>query len=60
MKTRENLVCKVVPDRIFSLAIHPAESKILVCAGGKWGKLGMWDVVRDLCILLQYLLFFQP
>ncbi|XP_061181580.1 WD repeat-containing protein 76-like [Saccostrea echinata] len=40
-------VSKVVPDRIFSLAIHPVENRTLVMAGDKWGKLGFWDVVRD-------------
>ena len=37
-------VAKVVPDRIFSLAVHPTEEKVLVAAGGKWGGLGLWDV----------------
>ena len=35
---------KVVPFRIFSLAIHPTESKLLVAAGDKWGSIGFWDV----------------
>ena len=33
-----------MPDRIFSLAIHPTETKVLVAAGGKWGAIGFWDV----------------
>lgn len=37
-------VAKVVPDRIFSLDIHPTEDKLLVAVGGKWGGLGLWDV----------------
>ena len=37
-------VAKVTPTRIFSLAIHPTESKLLVAAGAKWGGVGLWDV----------------
>merc|ERR1711997_1150674 len=44
LKITEEQVAKVVPDRIFSLAIHPTETKLLVAAGGKWGALGFWDV----------------
>merc|ERR1711997_1313150 len=44
LKIRAEQVAKVVPDRIFSLAIHPTETKLLVAAGGKWGALGFWDV----------------
>ena len=40
-------MAKVVPDRIFSLAVHPTESKVLVAVGGKWGGLGMWDVSNE-------------
>jgi len=35
-------VAKVVPERIFSVAFHPGE-KLVVAAGDKWGKVGMWD-----------------
>ncbi|XP_070532217.1 WD repeat-containing protein 76-like [Ptychodera flava] len=44
MTITEDRVAKVVPDRIFSIAIHPSVSKTLVFAGGKWGSLGLWDV----------------
>jgi len=37
-------VAKVVPNRIFSLAIHASTEKLLVAAGGKWGNVGLWDV----------------
>jgi len=37
-------VAKVVPNRIFSLAVHPSTDKLLVAAGGKWGNVGIWDV----------------
>jgi hypothetical protein len=33
---------KVVPDRIFSLAVHPMAEKLLVAVGDKWGRLGLW------------------
>lgn len=36
-------VAKVVPDRIFSSAVHPHNDKILVACGDKWGKVGLWD-----------------
>jgi len=35
---------KVVPDRIFSIIVHPMVSKILVFAGDKWGKIGVRDL----------------
>ena len=33
-------VIKVVPHRIYSMAVHPCESNTLVAAGSKWGHLG--------------------
>ena len=45
MKITADQVAKVVPQRIFSLAVHPTESKILAFVGDKWGRLGLWDVV---------------
>lgn len=44
LKINEDHVVKLVPDRIFSLAFHPARYKTLLFAGDKWGKLGIWDV----------------
>merc|ERR1719234_1877116 len=35
-------VAKVVPERIFSVAFHRGE-KLVVAAGDKWGKVGIWD-----------------
>ena len=37
-------MAKVIGTRIFSLAVHPSEDKLLVFAGGKWGGVGLWDV----------------
>ena len=45
MKITAEQVAKVVPQRIFSLAVHPTGSKVLTFAGDKWGRLGLWDVV---------------
>lgn len=45
----EELVQKVASQRLFSLTVHPTADKIIVCAGDKWGRLGLWDVVRICC-----------
>merc|ERR1712028_190880 len=37
-------VAKVTPDRIYSVAAHPSESKLICCAGDKRGYVGLWDV----------------
>jgi len=37
-------VAKVTENRITHVWIHPAEQKLLVCAGDKSGFLGVWDV----------------
>ncbi|CAH1251323.1 WDR76 [Branchiostoma lanceolatum] len=44
MTIAEERLAKVTPERIFSLAVHPSTTKMLVCAGDKWGRLGLWDV----------------
>lgn len=44
LKISAEQVAKVTPSRIFSMAIHPTESKLLVAAGDKWGAVGLWDV----------------
>jgi len=41
---KEEWVCKVTPDRIYSVAAHPSESKLICCAGDKQGYVGLWDV----------------
>ncbi|XP_064601418.1 WD repeat-containing protein 76-like [Liolophura sinensis] len=43
-KLTSDRVAKVVPDRVFSVAIHPTRDKVLVAGGGKWGAVGLWDV----------------
>lgn len=42
-----NQVAKVVPDRIYGMAVHPAMDKLLVCAGDKTGYIGLWNVPND-------------
>ncbi|CAL4118948.1 unnamed protein product, partial [Meganyctiphanes norvegica] len=44
MKIPEENVAKLVPQRAFSVAVHPTEDMILVLAGGKQGNLGLWNV----------------
>jgi WD40 repeat protein len=41
---KEEWVAKVTPDRIYSVATHPSETKLIACAGDKWGYIGLWDV----------------
>uniref|UniRef100_A0A3P9IKR3 WD repeat-containing protein 76 n=1 Tax=Oryzias latipes TaxID=8090 RepID=A0A3P9IKR3_ORYLA len=44
MKITEEKVVKVVKDRIFSAAFHPCSSSLLMAAGDKWGKVGLWNL----------------
>lgn len=39
-------VIKVMKERIYSLAVHPDPSKILVAAGGKFGELSFLDATE--------------
>jgi len=36
-------VAKVVPERIFSIAVHPGHEKVVAAAGDKRGNIGLWD-----------------
>lgn len=45
LKIREDDVVKVVKDRVFSAAFHPCSSSLLLAAGDKWGKVGLWNMV---------------
>ena len=51
MKITAEQVAKVVPQRIFSIAVHPTEGKVLAFAGDKWGRVGLWDVVSKILYL---------
>ncbi|KAG8440834.1 hypothetical protein GDO86_006535 [Hymenochirus boettgeri] len=44
MTLKEEAVAKVVQDRIFSVAIHPSETRTIVAAGDKWGQVGLWNM----------------
>ena len=46
LKLSEKRVAKVVPDRIMALAVHPSPALPIVAVGDKWGRLGIWQVVR--------------
>ncbi|KAJ9586229.1 hypothetical protein L9F63_020138 [Diploptera punctata] len=37
-------VVKVLPFRIYSLAVHPSETTTLLAVGDKWGHLGLWNM----------------
>ncbi|XP_047436884.1 WD repeat-containing protein 76 [Mugil cephalus] len=47
MKIAEDKVAKVVKDRIFSAAFHPCTSSLLMAAGDKFGKVGLWKLAGD-------------
>jgi hypothetical protein len=34
-------IAKVVPQRIYSMAVHPTENELLLAVGDKWGNLGV-------------------
>jgi len=40
----EEGVAKVVPERIFSMAVHPSPTTLTVAVGDKWGAIGLWDI----------------
>lgn len=44
---RPEQVAKVVPDRIYGMAVHPTMDKLLVCAGDKSGYVGIWNVPQE-------------
>ncbi|KAM6980561.1 WD repeat-containing protein 76 [Aplochiton taeniatus] len=45
MHMPNNGVVKVVRDRIFSAAFHPCGSNLLMAAGDKYGRVGLWKLV---------------
>ena len=40
----DECVAKVVPDRIYGIAVHPAMDGVVVAAGDKVGHVGIWNV----------------
>jgi len=45
LKVTEELVAKVVPERIFSLSLHPSSSSLIAAVGDKTGHVGLWDIM---------------
>merc|ERR1711892_1012111 len=41
----EEQVAKVVPGRIFSLALHPSSAPLIAAVGDKSGHVGLWDIL---------------
>ena len=37
-------IAKVTPDRIYSVVCHPSPDSLIVCAGDKFGHVGLWNV----------------
>ena len=58
LKLSNSQITKVTKDRIFSLTLAPVTDKVLVLAGDKWGKIGVWDTVsQSKHQLLVYVLY---
>eukprot|EP00090_Calanus_glacialis_P002643 TRINITY_DN11976_c0_g1_i1.p1 TRINITY_DN11976_c0_g1~~TRINITY_DN11976_c0_g1_i1.p1 ORF type:complete len:647 (-),score=230.67 TRINITY_DN11976_c0_g1_i1:29-1969(-) len=45
LSIKEELVAKVVPGRIFALAIHPSSTPLVAAVGDKSGHVGLWDIL---------------
>ena len=54
MRLTDTRICKVTKHRIFSVAVHPTTSQLLVSAGDKWGGVGIWNIVS-----VKYVFFEQ-
>lgn len=39
-------VAKVTEDRVYSMAVHPSQERIIVSAGSKTGAFGIWDATE--------------
>ncbi|XP_043933648.1 WD repeat-containing protein 76 isoform X1 [Protopterus annectens] len=46
MTIEESYVCKVVRGRIYSMAIHPSETPVLIAAGDAYGGVGVWNLSK--------------
>ncbi|KAM6202483.1 WD repeat-containing protein 76 [Rhynchocyon petersi] len=47
MVLSEDTVCKTTKGAVFSIALHPSETRTLVAAGGKFGYIGLWDLTQQ-------------
>ena len=45
LRLTDTRICKATKHRIFSVAVHPTTSQLLVAAGDKWGGVGLWNLV---------------
>ena len=54
MTINQERVVKIVPDRIFSMAIHPSSHKVVVSAGGKYGGVGLWEELGSGMLLILH------
>ncbi|XP_006883264.1 PREDICTED: WD repeat-containing protein 76 [Elephantulus edwardii] len=46
MVISQDTVCKVTSGSVFSIALHPSETRTLVAAGAKSGQIGFWDLTQ--------------
>ena len=56
LRLTDTRICKATKHRIFSVAVHPTTSQLLVAAGDKWGGVGLWNLV-SVCRVIRHLLF---
>ncbi|XP_075387549.1 WD repeat-containing protein 76 [Tenrec ecaudatus] len=47
MVISEDNICKVTSGAVFSVALHPSETRTLVAAGAKFGQIGLWDLSQQ-------------
>ncbi|KAJ8417514.1 hypothetical protein AAFF_G00223570 [Aldrovandia affinis] len=47
MRLSVGRVVKVVKDRVYSAAFHPCSSRLLLAAGDKGGRVGLWNLDGD-------------
>ncbi|XP_048649209.1 WD repeat-containing protein 76 [Marmota marmota marmota] len=59
MVISEDAVHKVTNGSIFSVALHPSETRTLVAAGAKSGQIGLWDLVSSYYFLFFFFFFFK-
>ena len=53
LRLTDTRICKATKHRIFSVAVHPTTSQLLVAAGDKWGGVGLWNLV-SVCRVRRY------
>ena len=43
LELEEDSIAKMTPDRIYSVAVRPCSSSVIIAAGDKTGHLGLWN-----------------